>query len=63
MQGATNAAKVPEVAPDGIVILIGVTLQEFTVTCLPFSIAVLLPRDAPKPVPKTPLGSLWVPHR
>ena len=51
MLGATETAKGPEVAPDGIVMVMDVSLQELIVTNAPFSITTLLPCDAPNPVP------------
>ena len=51
MLGATETAKGPEFAPDGIVMLIDVSLQELIVTDTPFSSTTLLPCDAPNQVP------------
>jgi hypothetical protein len=52
MLGPTETTNGPEVAPDGIVIVIDVALQELIVTGAPFSITTLLPCDAPNPVPE-----------
>ena len=52
MLGATDTAKGPEVAPDGIVMVMDVALQELMVTTAPFSITTLLPCKAPNPVPE-----------
>ncbi len=43
MVGATATAKGPEVAPDGIVIVTDVALQELTVASAPFRVTRLLP--------------------
>jgi hypothetical protein len=51
MLGATETDNGPEVAPDGIVMVIDVALQEFTVASTPFKYTALLPWEAPKPVP------------
>ena len=51
MLGATETAKGPEVAPDGIVMVMDVSLQELMVTTAPFNITTLLPCGVPNPVP------------
>jgi hypothetical protein len=51
MLGATETTKGPDVAPEGIVMVIEPALQLFTVTGVPFSITTLLPCADPKPVP------------
>jgi len=56
MLGATETAKGPEVAPDGIVMVIDVSLQELIVTNTPFSSTALLPCDAPNPLPVITTG-------
>jgi hypothetical protein len=43
MLGATATAKGPEVAPEGIVIVTDVLLQELIVASLPFRVTTLLP--------------------
>jgi hypothetical protein len=43
MLGPTETTKGPEVAPDGIVMVIDVALQELIVTRAPFSVTMLLP--------------------
>jgi hypothetical protein len=52
MLGATNTAKGPEVAAEGVVMVMDVALQELIVADTPFNITALLPCDAPKPVPE-----------
>ena len=52
MPGPTETTKGPEVAPDGIVMVIEVGLQELTVTRAPLSVTMLLPCDAPNPEPE-----------
>jgi hypothetical protein len=52
MLGATNTANGPEVAPDAIVAVIDVALQESIVIDIPFSSTMLLPCVSPKPVPE-----------
>jgi hypothetical protein len=51
MLGATDTARGPEVAPEGIVIVNEVGLQELIVTSPSFSVTMLLPWGVPKPVP------------
>ena len=51
MLGATETTKGPEVAPEGIVIVTAVLLQALIVTGAPFSVTMLLPCVAPKPLP------------
>jgi hypothetical protein len=62
MLGATETTKGPgpEVAPNGIVIVIDVplALQESIVTGAPFSVTMLPPCDAPNPVPEI---TAWLP--
>src|SRR5260370_14599001 len=58
MLGAMEASKDPEVAPAGIVMLIDVPLQVFTVTPAPFSNTALPPCSAPNPVP---VITTWLP--
>jgi hypothetical protein len=54
MLGATETTKGPEVAPVGMVMVIDVPLQELMlmVNGAPFSVTMLLPCAAPKPVPE-----------
>jgi hypothetical protein len=52
MLGATDTAKGPEVAPEGIVMVIDVALQELIVTSALFRITTLLPCALPNPVPE-----------
>ena len=54
--GATDTAKGPEVAPDGIVIAMDVALQELIVTAVSFSNTTLLPCVAPNPLPEITAG-------
>ena len=56
--GATETAKYPDVAPDGIVIVIDVALQELIVTGLSFSTTALFPCEAPNPEPEI---TIWLP--
>jgi hypothetical protein len=49
--GATDTTRDPELAPDGIVTVIDVALQEFTVTAAPFSVTAPLPCVDPNPLP------------
>jgi len=58
MLGAMEASKDPEVAPTGIVMLIDVPLQVFTVTAAPFSNTALPPCIAPNPLP---VITTWLP--
>jgi len=58
MLGAMEASKDPEVAPAGIVTLIDVPLQVFTVTPAPFSNTALPPCSAPNPLPEI---TTWLP--
>jgi len=55
MLGATETVSGPEVAPDGIVILIDVVLHTFMVTNAPFNVT---KPTAPKPVPEI---TTWFP--
>jgi hypothetical protein len=48
MLGATETTIGPEVAPEGIVMLIDVLLQELTIAGVAFCVTRLLPCDAPK---------------
>src|SRR2546428_501718 len=52
MLGAMVTSNGPEVAPTGIVMLIDVPLQVYTVTAAPFSNTALPPCKAPNPVPE-----------
>jgi len=52
MLGATETSKGPETAPEGIVMLMDVLLQVLMVTAAPFSVTVLPPCEAPKPLPE-----------
>ena len=52
MLGATETTSGPEVAPDGIAMLMDVLLQELIVTGRSFSITALPPCEAPNPVPE-----------
>jgi hypothetical protein len=58
MVGATDTARIPEVAPLGIVIVMDVADQELIVVGRPFKRTWLLPADAPKPVPEI---TTWLP--
>ena len=49
--GATETIKLPDVAPDGIVVCTDVALQELIVTGTPLSVTMLPLCVAPKPVP------------
>jgi hypothetical protein len=60
MVGATETAKGPEVAPDAIVRVIDVSLQELIVIGAPFSRTTLLPCVAPNPLPLNPLCEVTV---
>jgi hypothetical protein len=51
MVGATETVKRPEVAPDGMVTLMDVSIQLLIVTAVPLSVATLLPCIAPNPEP------------
>jgi hypothetical protein len=50
--GATATANRPDTAPTGIVNVIELSLQEFTVTGASFSVTMLLPCVAPNPEPE-----------
>jgi hypothetical protein len=52
MLGATRTANGPEVAPEGIVMLIELSLQELLVAVVPFRITALFPCVAPNPEPE-----------
>jgi hypothetical protein len=52
MLGATDTTKGPEVAPDGMVMVMDVALQELIVTPAPFSSTTLPPWGVPNPVPE-----------
>jgi hypothetical protein len=52
MLGATDTTSGPDVAPDGIVIVMEVLLQEFTVTGASFKRTTLLLCEAPKTDPE-----------
>jgi hypothetical protein len=56
--GATDTATYPELAPVGIVAVIAVALQEFTVSNAPFNVTRLLPCVEPKFDPSI---SNWLP--
>src|SRR5271169_5379468 len=58
MLGATVTTIGPEVAPDGMVMVMEVALQELTVTGVPLSATTLLPCVAPN---AEPLMTTWVP--
>src|SRR5690242_3319585 len=58
MVGATRTARGPEVAPVGIVAVIEVSLQEFTVMSAPLRLTRLLPWVEPKPAPEI---TTWLP--
>jgi len=58
MLGAIDTSNGPDVAPTGIVMLIDVPLQVFTVTPAPFSNTALPPCNAPNPVP---VITTWLP--
>ena len=51
MLGATDTDIGPEVAPDGMVIVIDVALHEFTATGAPFRYTALFPCVLPNPLP------------
>jgi hypothetical protein len=53
MLGASTTVSGPDVAPDGIVALIEVELQELAVNTESLSMTMLLPWEAPKPEPST----------
>ena len=52
MLGAADTTSGPEVAPEGMVMLMEVLLQEVMVICIPFTSTMLLPCVAPNPVPE-----------
>ena len=52
MLGPTETTKGPEVAPDGIVMVIEVALQELIITRAPFRVTMLPPCEAPNPDPE-----------
>jgi hypothetical protein len=52
MLGPTETTRGPEVAPDGIVMVIDVALQKLIGTRAPFSVTMLLPCEAPNPDPE-----------
>jgi hypothetical protein len=58
MLGATNTTKGPEVAPDGMVMVMDVALQDLIVTAVWFSSTTLLPCKSPNPVPPI---TTWLP--
>ena len=58
MLGATDTSNGPDVAPAGIVIVMDVPLQVFTVTAAPFSSTALPPCGVPNPVPEI---TTWLP--
>src|SRR5450755_1043257 len=58
MLGPTETTMSPELAPDGIVTVMDVPLQEFTVTGLPFSMTTLVPCGLPK---LEPVITTWLP--
>jgi hypothetical protein len=58
MLGATETARGPEVAPDGIVAVMDVPVQELIVIGVPFNSTTLLPCGAPNPVPEI---TTWLP--
>src|SRR5208282_4816872 len=58
MLGATETDSGPEVAPAGIVIVIEVAPQVSIVASIPFSVTMLLPCEAPNPVPEI---TTWLP--
>ena len=51
MPGATDTTNGPDVALEGMVMLIDVLLHEFTITGVPFRFTTLLPCEAPKLAP------------
>jgi len=61
MLGATETVSGPEVAPEGIVMLIDVSLQELTGTGEPLNMTSLLPCDPPNPEPEMVTGLPVVP--
>ena len=58
MLGARDTSRYPEVAPDGIVMMIEVLLQELTVTGTLFKVTKLLPSEEPNAEPVT---TTWLP--
>lgn len=52
MAGATETTRYPDVAPDGIVMLIDEALHELIVTAVALSVTTLVVCDAPKPEPE-----------
>ena len=51
MLGATDTTNGPDVAPEGIVMPIEVSLHEFTISGTTFKVTALLPCEAPKLAP------------
>ena len=58
MLGATETTSDPEVAPDGIVMVMDVSLQELIVTGAAFSVTSLPPWETPK---LEPVMTTWLP--
>jgi len=58
MLGPTDTKRGPELAPEGTVMVIEVSLQELIVTGLPFNVTTLLPAVAPK---LKPVITTWLP--
>jgi hypothetical protein len=56
--GATETTNGPEAAPEGIVMLIDVLLQELTDTGVAFRVTTLAPCEAPK---LAPVMTTWLP--
>jgi hypothetical protein len=57
MLGATDATTGPDVAPEGIVTMISVSLHRSTVSAAPFRVTTLLPCKLPNPEPETATGA------
>jgi hypothetical protein len=58
MLGATETTIGPDVAPEGIVMMIDVAVQESIVTGAPFSVTRLVPWEVPNPDPEI---TTWLP--
>src|SRR5438128_9821879 len=54
--GATETTRCPEVAPDGIAMVIELSLHELTVASTPFKVTWLSPCVVPKPEPEMMTG-------
>ena len=58
MLGATETTSGPELAPEGMVMVMDVPLQELMVTGAPFRVTTLPPWEVPKP---DPVITTWLP--